>query len=71
MEDAVGRTTQSVHLQLDEIGGELANQIVKDNAHCRVMAQVHVGLVDRFLLILVLAALVILTLLRNHILQEG
>ena len=71
MKDAVGRTTQGVHLQLDEIGGELADQIVKDDAHSRVMAQVHVGLDDRFLFILVLAALVILTLLRNHILQEG
>ena len=71
MKDAVGRTTQSVHLQLDEIGRELANKVVKDNAHCGVMAQVHVGLIDGLLLILVLAALMILTLLRNHILQEG
>ena len=71
MEDTVSRTTQSVHLQLDEIRWELANQIVKGNAHCRVMAQVHVGLINRLLLILVLAALMVLTLLQNHILQEG
>ena len=69
MEDPVGRATKGVHLELDQEGGESPDQIVKDHAVCRVVAHVHVSLINRFFFVLVLTTL--LTILQNDIFKEG
>ena len=52
VKDAILGTSESVHLKLNQVRGELSDQVVKDCAHGRVMAQVHVGLITWQLFIL-------------------